>query len=84
MRTFEVPASRTAMVATRTPEHEALFGEEGAVLVSTPDEAREAVRELVADDERRARIARVGRERVEPHTYTARMREILAPWSRVA
>lgn len=82
MRSYEIPASRTAMVATRTPDHEALFGEDGAMLVSTPQEAREAVGMLLADDELRERIARTGRERVEPHTYAARMREVLAPWER--
>jgi hypothetical protein len=68
------------MVATRTPEHEALFGEDGALLVDSPEEASEAVRALLADPGRREQVARTGRERVEPHTYANRMREILRPW----
>ena len=81
MRSYEIPASGTAMVATRTPDHEALFGDDGAMLVNTPDEIREAVQLLVADEALRKRVARIGRERVAEHTYTARLAELLAPWT---
>lgn len=84
MRTFEIPASETAMVATRTPDHETLFGEEGAVLVSSPEEARSAIGRLLADPERLKSVARIGRERIERHTYSRRMRDILAPWQRAS
>jgi len=80
MRTFEVPAAGTAMVATRTPDHERLFGSDGAVLVSDPGEAREAVHSLLADPERLATIASEGRRRVKTHTYAARLRTLLQPW----
>ena len=80
MRTFEVPATATVMVATHTPDHDALFGAEGAVLVSEPAEAREAVRDLLADPDRLAAIGAEGRRRVEPHTYAARLGSLLAPW----
>ncbi len=82
MRTFEIPASGTAMVATRTPEHEALFSDEGAVLVSEPQEAREVVIRLLRDSEWRRRTAEEGLRRVRPHTYAARMQSLLEPWLR--
>lgn len=81
MRTFEIPASGTPMIATRTPEHEVLFGEDGAILVSTPDEARDALQALLEDDELRKATALRGRECVGSHTYAARMCQILEPWS---
>lgn len=80
MRTFEVPATATVMVTTRTPEHHRLFGSEGAVLVSDPDEARDAVRALLADPDRLAAIGAEGRRRVKPHTYAARLGTLLRPW----
>jgi spore maturation protein CgeB len=80
MRTFELPASGTAMIATWTPEHHELFGSDGAVLVSEPREAREAVRALLADPDRLAAIRDEGRRRVTPHTYAERLGVLLAPW----
>ncbi|MGI8731570.1 MAG: CgeB family protein [Solirubrobacteraceae bacterium] len=80
MRTFEIPATGTAMVVTRTPEHERLFGEDGAVLVDEPAEARERILELLDDDEELRRLGERGRERIAPFTYTRRMRELLTPW----
>jgi spore maturation protein CgeB len=81
MRSFEIPATGTVMVATRTPEHIELFGDDGAVLVSNPAEGRAAVDELLHDEEARASVAARGLERVRPHTFAARMGELLAPWS---
>jgi len=80
MRTFEIPASGTAMVATRTPEHERLFGEDGAVLVDDPQEARSRILELLADEDQRREIGARGRDRIAPFTYARRMDEMLAPW----
>lgn len=80
MRSFELPASGTPMIATRTPVHEELFGEDGAMLVSSPDEVRAALEALLQDDELRRSVGRRGREAVEPHTYDARIAEILEPW----
>lgn len=80
MRTFEIPATGTAMVATRTPEHERLFGDDGAVLVEEPAEARARILELLADDGALRRLGERGRECIEPFTYARRMQELLAPW----
>lgn len=81
MRSFEIPATGTPMVATRTPEHVDLFGEDGAVLVDSPTELRSRLRALLDDPDELARIGARGLERVRPHTYAARMRELLAPWA---
>jgi spore maturation protein CgeB len=80
MRSFEIPASGTAMVVTRTPVHERLFGDDGAVLVDAPEEMAEAVRDLLQDEDRLRVVARRGLECVRPHTYAARMATLLAPW----
>jgi len=81
MRTFEIPAARTVMIATRTPEHEALFGEDGAILVDSPDEARFALIALAEDSERRLAIAEEGHRRVSGHTYSERMALLLDKWN---
>ena len=78
MRSWELPATRTATVATRTLCHERMYGDDGAVLVSTPDEFSTAVRELLADEERRERVAAAGAEAVEGGTYRARARALAA------
>jgi spore maturation protein CgeB len=80
MRTFEIPASETVMVATRTPEHERLFGDDAAILVDTPDEARARILALLDDDDGLHATAVRGRKAVAPFTYASRMDEILEPW----
>ena len=80
MRTFEIPATATPMVATRTPEHEQLFGDDGAILVDSPEEARERILDLLSDPDRLRAIGKRGRERIAPFTYARRMQELLAPW----
>jgi hypothetical protein len=81
MRTFEIPAARTAMVTTRTPEHEALFGEDGAILVESPREARSALQALDRDPDRRLAIAREGHRRIRGHTYSERIASLLEKWA---
>ncbi len=83
MRSFEIPASGTAMIATRTRGHEALFGTDGAVLVDTPSETREAVQFLARNPGYRDQVARRGLERITGHTYECRMRTILSRWAPV-
>jgi spore maturation protein CgeB len=81
MRTYEIPAARTVMIATRTPEHEALFGDDGAILVESPQEARSALLALVRDPDRRLAVAEEGHRRVSGHTYSKRMASLLSKWT---
>lgn len=76
MRTWELPATATASVATRTDDHEALFGAGGALLVERPDQLRAAVDRLLADAREREAVGRAGREAVLAGTWQARAREL--------
>jgi glycosyltransferase involved in cell wall biosynthesis len=78
MRTWELPATGTPTVASRSPDHERIYGQDGAVLFSTPDELRVAVERLLADDRLRALTGESGRRAVASGTYRQRAREILA------
>jgi spore maturation protein CgeB len=80
MRSFEIPACGSFMLAERTDEHLAVFREdEEAVFFSSPDELLDKVRFYLAHDEIRQRIARAGHARVTTggHTYRDRLREII-------
>jgi hypothetical protein len=61
MRTFEIPATATAMVVTRTPDHERLFGDDGAVLVDEPAEALARILDLLGDEAQLRRLGERGR-----------------------
>jgi spore maturation protein CgeB len=80
-RSVEIPACGTALLAERTVEHEALFldGVE-AEFFGTPSECVEKARTLLRDPDRRARLARAGRERClrGGYSWTDRVRQILA------
>lgn len=78
MRTWELPATGTASVVTRTDDHEALFGAGGALLVERPEQLRTAVERLLADDRERAAVGAAGREAVRHGTWQARARELAA------
>jgi spore maturation protein CgeB len=80
MRTFEIPATGTAMVATWTPDHERLFGDDGAILVRSPEEARARILEMLGNEAEIRRVGERGRERIAAFTYARRMAEVLAPW----
>ncbi len=77
MRTWELPATGTASVATRTDDHEALFGGGGAVLVDRPEQLRPAVEQLLADEDERRAVGRAGREAVRHGTWRARAGELV-------
>jgi len=77
MRSWELPATRTPTVATRTVCHEQMYGE-SAVLVSSPQELSARVRELLVNDERRAFLGAAGAKAVKHGTYRARARSLVS------
>ena len=80
MRTFEIPACGTFMLAERTEEHAELFEEDRDVAYFGSDEELvDKVRFYLGHEEERVRMARAAYERVVAgcHTYTDRMRAIL-------
>ncbi len=79
MRTFEIPASRTAMLTTRS-EEQCFFFAEGSEMecFDSPEELLEKVRMFSADPAHARTIARNGYERVREETYTKRARTMLA------
>jgi len=76
MRSWELPATGTATVATMTACHKRLYGD-GAALVSSPAELRSEVEDLLRDDARRERLAASGAEAVKRGTYRARVRALV-------
>jgi len=63
-RSAEIPYIGSVLCAERTSEHLAMYKEEEeAVFWDTPEECAEKCFALMADEERRQRIARAGRER---------------------
>lgn len=64
-RSAEVPALGSLLLAERTSEHVAIFGEdEGAALWSSPEECIEKASALLRDDNLRQALASEGRRRV--------------------
>ncbi|GAA5118405.1 glycosyltransferase [Luteolibacter yonseiensis] len=80
MRTYEVPACGSLLLAERTPTHEKWF-EEGReiVLFSDNEECASAVKKLLSDEGRRDEIASAGSEKIcsKPWALEERMREFL-------
>jgi glycosyltransferase involved in cell wall biosynthesis len=79
MRVFETMACRTVLLTDEIPTLLELFKDgEHLVTFKTIDEAVEKARELLADPERRTRIAEAGyQEIISKHTYRHRTLEIL-------
>ena len=81
MRTFEVPACNSFLLAERTDEHAELFREDQeAVFFETPDELVDKARYYVRNAKAREEIAgRGGRKILEnPNTYADRLKVLLA------
>lgn len=81
MRSLEVPAIGACMLVEDTPDHRALFGDAGETVlyVNGPDEARDALRRVLADPGLRARLASAAHTRVVHggHTWNDRLDSIL-------
>jgi spore maturation protein CgeB len=79
MRTFEMAAIGTCILAEDTDEQRSILGD-GAVYFTTPDEMVARCRELLADDDRRSALATIARHRITtgPNTYADRLGQMLA------
>lgn len=78
MRTFEAPASGSMMITTHSKGQQRFFPEDNAcAMYHDPSDLRDVVAQYLEDDEERKAIAARGRERVEDHTYEARMAELV-------
>ncbi len=79
MRTFEIPASAGAMLATYTEEQAAFFPPgEAALYYGEPDELDAQIERLLADEPLRERLRRNGLRIARAHDYVRRAREMLA------
>jgi len=81
MRTYEIPAMGGCLLAERTSDHERLFGREGECVMyfSSPREAVDRVKWLLAHPAERDRMAAAGRALIAGgrHTYADRLATIL-------
>ena len=78
MRTFEIPATRHAMLATRSAMHERLFIEgKEAEFFDGVEELREKIAMLRQDPTHANEIAKNGYERVKDETYIQRVATML-------
>jgi spore maturation protein CgeB len=88
MRSFEIAAVGGCMLAEDTDEHRELFGPDGEAVVyfSTPGEAAERARLLLADPAERARLSAAVRARIShgAHTYRDRLISILEAAPRIS
>ena len=81
MRTYEAAAMRACMVVERTPDHEELFGQDGAAVLyfNSGTELVEKVRWLVARPDERSRLAAAAHHLIVNgrHTYADRLEAML-------
>lgn len=82
MRSLEIPAVGTCMLAEDTEEHRALFGPDGECVLyfQSIEQMRERLDWLLSHDAERARLAAAARERLlaEDHSYAHRIEQMLA------
>ncbi|HWF43957.1 MAG TPA: glycosyltransferase [Candidatus Kapabacteria bacterium] len=79
MRTFEIPATSHAMIASRSDMHTQWFTEdESAMYFDSTDELREKIDLLRHDSDRANTIARSGYARVKEETYASRALRMLS------
>lgn len=79
MRTFEVPSTGSVLATMRTVGQQQFF-EDGkdVIMYESAEELRERIEPLLKDDAVRRELAQRGQEAVSGHTYTDRMRSLLA------
>ena len=79
MRTYELPAMRGVTLAQDTPDHRALYGNEGAFYFSSPESLVEAAQQALADRQNRDRVAQTGYTRLieGQNSYRDRLRTLL-------
>lgn len=80
-RVYEMAASGVCMVSDYRPELVEKFGS-SVPTFTTPEEASKVLRDLLADDGRRAANVAAAREAVQHDHFTARVQHILADISR--
>lgn len=81
MRSVEAGAIGACVIAEDTPDHRALYGDDGALYFSTPPELVTAATSLLADPSRRHDMADRSRRRSRSLglTYASQLRTVLAP-----
>ena len=81
MRTFEIAATGTCLLAEETEEHHAIFGDEGQAVMyfRTTHEMVTKLRWLLAHDDERRRLARAAHHLIVRgrNTYADRLTEML-------
>ncbi|MGC8493806.1 MAG: CgeB family protein [Syntrophobacteraceae bacterium] len=79
MRSYELAAMGACIVAEDTDDHRRLYGDDGALFVSNPEELAGAARQLLMDEPLRKRLARNAMQRVigGKNSYRDRLRMIL-------
>lgn len=78
-RVFEILAAGTPVISTYAKGIENLLGKETVTMVNGKQEAEEAIKGLLKDDDARVRLAQRGiRQVLQEHTYAQRLREICA------
>lgn len=79
MKSFEIPATETFMLTSRTELQQSIYGEdEGIVCFDDAVEATRKIERYLDDPNRRAEIAETGTEIVQSHIYKKRMESVLA------
>lgn len=78
MKSFEIPATGSFMLTSRTDGQRRLYGEgDGIACFETPEELRDKVQQYLDDDTMRTRIAKRGADIVSDHTYRNRMQSVI-------
>lgn len=78
MRTFEVPATESLMLTTRTDGQKDFFEEDQEVaMYESPEELRQKAEYYLDEDEKREMVAVKGLRTVKGHEYARRMQQVV-------